>query len=118
MSVSDNIKNDVYKVKIVYPVRPSKPVLQKNATSAQAREYADLLAAYESAGDNFNASREAYRAEENRLYAKFREDVESEYGMREHPKREKLWAKAWDRGHSEGLSQVLWWYDDLYELVA
>lgn len=118
MSVSDNIKNDVYKVKIDYPARPSKPVLPKNATSAQAREYADLLAAYETAGDSFNASREAYRAEENRLYAKFREDVEAEYNMAGHPKAQKLWDKAWERGHSEGLSQVLWWYDDLHELVA
>lgn len=43
--------------------------------------------------------------------------LERENGVVNHPKRDLLWAKAWEHGHSAGLSEVEIWYDDLVELL-
>jgi len=31
---------------------------------------------------------------------------------------DKLWQKAWERGHACGLQEVRWEYEDLHELVS
>jgi hypothetical protein len=35
-----------------------------------------------------------------------------------HPKADLLWSKAWDRGHSSGLSEVWFDLEDLSELLS
>lgn len=60
----------------------------------------------------FEKNKEA-RQREEALKAR----LEDEHGLREHPKRELLWSKAWDLGHSYGLSEVENYYADLAELL-
>jgi hypothetical protein len=46
-----------------------------------------------------------------------RERLEKENGLAEHPRREMLWNKAWEHGHSAGLADVEYYYDDMAELL-
>lgn len=63
------------------------------------------------------ALRLAWGQEEAKLIGLFRKAVEEEYDMVGHPKADSLWNKAWEQGHSSGLSEVLNAYQDLVELV-
>ena len=117
MNVSEKIKNDAYTVAHAYPSKPVKPLLPKNASSVEARAYADALADYEKLLEAYNVARDEWRAESNRLNEQFRTDVEAEYEMTDHPKRDLLWSKAYDHGHSAGYGEVLSWYDDLHDLI-
>lgn len=70
----------------------------------------------------------AYRADVARLEEQFKVDALVELKLLrvdakgnetyKHPKTDLLWSKAWDRGHSMGLSEV--WFDltDLSELLS
>lgn len=62
---------------------------------------------------------DAYHMAERKRVEMFREDLEVAYEtFRLRPKkRDLLWNKAWEHGHANGLSEVLWWYDDLVELT-
>ena len=52
------------------------------------------------------AARQAYNAEAARLHQKFRDDLFVDLGITMHPLRDKLFAKAWEDGHSSGYSEV------------
>jgi hypothetical protein len=64
-----------------------------------------------------DAERRAARLEEERKVADFRDQLERSYGVEKHPKRDLLWAKAWELGHSSGLEDVEFYYADLVELI-
>lgn len=63
------------------------------------------------------AERNAANAAARKATEECRARVEKEHGMENHPKRDLLWAKAWEHGHSAGLDDVDTWYSDLVELV-
>jgi hypothetical protein len=77
----------------------------------------DLPFGNDTKNPNWQDLREAYYAEEARLTALFKADLEEEYGTADNPKRDDLFKLAWDYGHSGGFSQIVNYYDDLYELV-
>ena len=43
--------------------------------------------------------------------------LEAEHDMMNHPKRDRLWAKAWEHGHWSGYHEVISYYEDFLELV-
>jgi hypothetical protein len=43
--------------------------------------------------------------------------LEAKYGLTGHPKADKLYALAWDMGHSAGYSEVEIYYDDMADLL-
>jgi len=49
---------------------------------------------------------------------KFKEALEEEYGLQDHPKKDDIWNKAWEDGHSGGWNSVLCEYDELADLVV
>jgi hypothetical protein len=57
---------------------------------------------------------EAYHNEDYRLKELFKADLFEELEITDNPKRELLFQKAWDRGHSAGFSEV---YAEALELV-
>lgn len=63
------------------------------------------------------AAWEAYHDESNKLYDLFKHDSLTETGLINHPKAEKAFAMAWERGHANGLYEV--WYElrELAELL-
>jgi hypothetical protein len=65
----------------------------------------------------FQAARDAYGAETARLEAQFKADLFKELGIENNPKRDKLFSKAWELGHSSGYSEVYSYADDLVELI-
>jgi hypothetical protein len=64
-----------------------------------------------------SARAKAYQTEEARLHAEFRADLESAYETTGNPKKDLLFSKAWDIGHSAGFAEVASYYGDLVELV-
>jgi hypothetical protein len=57
-----------------------------------------------------------YSEEAAKLVINFRAALERVYPV-SGEKADMLWNKAWEQGHANGWSEILWWYDDLYELV-
>lgn len=100
------------------PPRPIRPVpLGRNVTPAQAREYADELEAYET---DMVSYKEACNQYKNDVYARrleLRAKLRDDYDLSD-AQCELLWNKAWADGHSEGLSHVVFLFDELYELAS
>ena len=62
----------------------------------------------------YRAARQAHQAETTRLQEEFFDDVKADLGIENNPKADKLLAKAWERGHSAGYSEV---YNEACDLV-
>ncbi len=48
----------------------------------------------------------------------FKAALEKEYGLQDHPKRDRIWQKAWDDGHSGGWTDILNVYEELVDLIV
>ena len=59
----------------------------------------------------------AYQADTVRLDKEFRADLFAELGITNNPKRDLLFEKAWDMGHSFGYDEVVDRALDLVELI-
>ena len=112
-----NLEEDVYANKHVFPVRPTKPKIALNASPIEFRNHADLLERYDEQMTAFRIELAHYHAISAALEAEFKSDLEAYHGMTDHPKRDLLYSKAWERGHSAGLHEVAVVYNDLVELV-
>ena len=65
----------------------------------------------------YRALRDEYGAEESWIYEEFKRDLFEELGIENHPKRQLLFEKAWERGHSSGYSEVYNVALDLVDLI-
>ena len=127
MSVRDKLKDGAYISKVVVPERPlrrsSKIDVTKvtDAQLSQARTDAlsaeSLMEVYYQAYEAYYQAYDAYLSDTHRLEAAFKADLEAEFGLSRHKKAGLLWHKAWERGHSSGLGEVLSAYEDLAELL-
>ncbi len=63
------------------------------------------------------ASRNAYREESARLISLFRSDAIAFTGLAGHPRADKAFSLAWERGHANGFSEVFSELQDLAELL-
>ena len=61
---------------------------------------------------------EVYNTERLRLQEKFKLDLEHEYRLDNHPKKDLLWKIAWSNGHSGGHLSILGYYDTMQELMS
>lgn len=61
---------------------------------------------------------EVYNTERLRLQEKFKLDLEHEYRLDIHPKRNILWRLAWEEGHSGGHLSILSYYDSMSQLLG
>ncbi len=94
---------------------PSKPIKPgSKATSNDYRNYADQLESYEIAKKAYKAYCNDRSQKQYELEKKFKIDALKEVGLDKHPKANKIYAYAWDRGHFGGLSEV---YNQLLDLV-
>lgn len=64
-----------------------------------------------------NDARRKYRAEMTKIQDDFQNALYEEYGVKDHPKREKMYSKAWERGHSSGYAQVESEFEEIVELM-
>lgn len=67
--------------------------------------------------DDYKAGRAAYRAETARLEALFKNDFFKELDIETNPKKDLLFGKAWDMGHSAGWAEVMSYGDELVDLI-
>lgn len=58
-----------------------------------------------------------YDNESSVLRAEFKTALEKEYELQNHPKKDKIWQKAWDDGHSGGWQSILNEYDEIVDLL-
>lgn len=59
----------------------------------------------------------AYRVDEARLIVEFTNDIFEDYGVTNHPGRHVMFGKAWENGHSAGLSEVYNCFGDVLDFV-
>ena len=62
-------------------------------------------------------ARKKYHEEDDRLFGEFKLDLFSEYGVENHPKREKAFGIAWEHGHSSGYNDVVGYFEELVDLI-
>lgn len=65
---------------------------------------------------SYNSHLKHYQEEVKRLQDEFRKDLIEKYDMRDHPKADKMFNKAWDLGCSLGYDAVEGYFFDLVEL--
>lgn len=65
----------------------------------------------------YKEQRTKWNVENARLHNEFKEDIFEEFGFQDHPKRERVFELAWDRGHSSGFSEVYLVFEELVELI-
>ena len=102
---------------LVYPKSPIKPRLSPKADSEEARNYASALAAYERAMIVYREQADEYRVQSNQRLAELRDRLRDDYDLTQ-AQFDLLWHKAWEDGHASGLHEVLYHFEDLYELAA
>lgn len=66
---------------------------------------------------SFKEHQKEYYAEKNKLHNEFKQDLFEELDIANHPKREKLFDKAWENSGSDGYYQVLLEAESLVELI-
>lgn len=110
---------DDYKVTIPYPDRPRKPIMEKGQKSEVTglRRHADALEKWERDMEVYRKAADAWRKADAEANGRFRQDVLREAGMEGHPKADKVYALAWEEGHSAGYSEIAIWVWKLAELV-
>lgn len=67
--------------------------------------------------EEYMDARKAYHAHTNELKMQFKQDMLDDFGVTDHPKAQKLWELAWERGHSAGLYAVYQEAEELVELL-
>lgn len=65
----------------------------------------------------YKVALDAYHAAEQAVYDKFKNDVFADLGISDNPRRQVLFSKAWERGHSSGLQEIYNVACDLVELI-
>lgn len=65
-------------------------------------------------GEMLKSERDKYFTESKNLERQFKVDLADELGLTGHPKFDKLFEIAWDRGHSSGFQEV---YNEAQELA-
>ena len=73
------------------------------------KEYEDAIPAYEEARDK-------YRAEDGKMYMKFREEALENCGLANHPNKEKIFSYVWNECHHSGYYSVWQKLEELSDL--
>ena len=101
-----------------YPDRPSKPTLQKNANSAEAKNYAILLEQYESAMESYSQEMALYKKNSQEIQSVIVDFIKEYAGINIVPVqyRDKVYLKAYSDGHAYGFYEVFLKLNDLIEI--
>lgn len=109
-SVAEAIRAGRYENKVPHDIT-AEPVNEDTMTVRRAREHK------EEQKKRQREQRDLNQTEYRRLRDLLKADLEAEYNLSGHPKAEKLFAMAWEDGHSGGYQEVARRYDELVELV-
>lgn len=67
--------------------------------------------------DNYNKHQKEYYDDEKARYEAFINDLYDEFDVQNNPKKELLYAKAYEMGHSGGYSEIYNYFSDLVDLI-
>jgi hypothetical protein len=103
-----------YDNKVPYPKKPSKPCLSGlQPNESELENYAKELSEFSDKETAYKINLDAHRKEDARLHALFKQDLFKDLGIVDHPKKDKIFSLAWQLGHSNGLSEVASYADDI-----
>jgi hypothetical protein len=120
-SIYDRIRAGEFKPTLAYPTRPKEPaILGKSVKQLSDSELASIpavRATYAADKAAFEAANIAYRREATACEEAFVAALHDYHGMTGHPKADKVYSKAYERGHHAGFEEVASAYDDYVDLV-
>lgn len=97
---------------------PTRPVAPNREDFKSHQSYGQALDEYESTLlKEWRDSVTMYREESNAIEAEFKKELLLRLDLSNHPKADKLYSMAWDRGHSSGFSEVVNVAESLAELL-
>jgi len=96
------------------PVKPRHPARGEETADAFA-QYAKDLRVYEEAMPAFMKNQTRYRATLNARLDECVEDLALENGI-SRAQADIVWHKAWEDGHSSGIQDVLYHFDELLDI--
>lgn len=99
-----------------YPKRPPKPSLGAKHTASELEIYTEQFKEYEKNDAAYQELFKAYREKQNEIHALLSDYIKELSGLNTIPEQyqEKVYALAWQEGHSIGYSEV---YNYLLQLV-
>lgn len=102
-----------------YPQTIRKPILNKNHTSKDLKEYTVLLEKYENNYLTYKTEQEiyykAYR-ELNSILEEYIKEITGFYTIVPKDKQDKVWSKAYQDGHSNGNTEIYYKLQSYIEL--
>lgn len=101
---------------LIYPSKPKRPTLDRNATSIEARAYASALEEYERELKGYEEDRSFYNHEKNSRLAKLKKIMRDDYDLSE-SKFDYIWEEASNRANGEGLEETVNEFDRLYNFI-
>lgn len=104
-----------YKNSDPYPKKPQLLSAQDRRTLVRLGHLKDIEKDDEKV-EAFREARKAWNQKQAELRQQFKRDALDDVGLLHHPKAGKIYAKAWESGHSSGLSEVHSHLIDLSEL--
>lgn len=121
MNMIERLENGEYENKTPYPTKPKRPAKAGTPagkmTGEELRAMADEIEAWNKADEAYREALKEYNRETGRKMESFRADALKELGLEGHPKADKAWAMAWERGHSSGLISVYQELDEIADLI-
>lgn len=118
MDFEDRIRRGDFTNKILYPVKPRKPIVVSTANPADFRKHADALEEYELLLAKWRILTNEYNQAENAVYLNFKQALLEELDVSNHKNAQKLFDMAWERQHGSGLESVYWEARELAELLV
>jgi len=119
-----NIEAGYYSPKFDELRKPTKPTIPQWRPQQTKAEHLADIDAYETALARYEGLRQTYAIEMLRRdkitserHAEFERDLLDNFGITDHPKADRLFALAWQRGHSSGYGEVLSEAEDLVDLI-
>ena len=104
--------------------RPNKPIKPRENQCdgiddycAKTHEYADSMKAFGILNDKYKEDQKKRGIRYNELIEQFKQDALEDVGLENHPRKEKAYDYAWDKGHSAGLQEVYSYLVDIADVL-
>jgi hypothetical protein len=94
------------------PKKPTRPALGRDASSLEARAYADALGDYEKSLEAYKQENDYYNKQCKDLIAEFYRQVKIDHSLGD-AEFDLIWGEAYSRAHSGGLEET---YNEFLEL--
>lgn len=102
-----------------YVRRPIKPLPKINANSKELREHLEVLEQWELEISEYGKVSKKQRedsCERNSILEDYIKDQSGLYTVVPKDKQDKVWAYAWQQGHSSGYSEVAYYLQEIIEI--